>query len=178
MPVTKSTRECYEIREISRAEWANITLTTWQRIANIGTKHEHTNYGGEIVIHSSYGTWGNIWSACGVPFKEFLQHVEFDYAFGKFMGSDLNAFDGEKSLRELRRKIIDDRKHTELTREGARALWDSLDGYSFYATASPSDCVTYLSEIREDLLSDDHRDAAELIASLGKKSRNHHARAP
>lgn len=36
MPVTKSMRECYEVRE--GHEWANITLHCWDRRANVGTQ--------------------------------------------------------------------------------------------------------------------------------------------
>jgi hypothetical protein len=35
MPVTKTTRECYEVREGKPCgEWANITLHCWERTAN------------------------------------------------------------------------------------------------------------------------------------------------
>lgn len=124
MPVTKSIRECYEVRGNGRShEWANITLHCWDRPANVGTPHECTYYCGEITIQSSFGTWGYIWTACARPFKEFLCGIEFDYAFTKFMGLKLDRFDGEATLREIRRDIIERRRSGSLDKSEARDAW-------------------------------------------------------
>lgn len=120
MSVTKKTRECYEVR--NRGEWANITLHCWQRPVSGGTYHC-----GEIVINSSFGAWANTWTACGVPFKQFLCGVDFDYAFTKFMGAKLNLFDGEATLNEIKREIIRQRRRTDLNAESAREVWELLD---------------------------------------------------
>ena len=83
MPVIKTLRACYEVRDGQRCgEWANITLRCWDNPPHAGTSRTEMYYCGEIVIHSSHGNWANTWTACGEPFKRFLLDVEFDYIFG------------------------------------------------------------------------------------------------
>lgn len=124
MTVTKTTRECYEVRE--NHEWANITLACWDRPANVGTKHECTYYCGEITIQSSFGTWGYVWTACGVPFKQFLMRAEFDYVFTKFMGTKLERHDGDGTFRQVRRDIVEQRRQGSIDRAEAREVWDAV----------------------------------------------------
>lgn len=165
MPVTKSVRECYEVRDGRPVgEWANITLHCWDRLANVGTPHEGTYYCGEITIQSSFGTWGYIWTACANPFKEFLQEVEFDYAFGKFLGARLEQFDGDGSMRAMRDRIIESRKHRWLSKEDARALWDTLKEREEWATSSQDDWVRALGDAEQSLRLDRRPDAAELLS--------------
>jgi len=165
MPVTKSVRECYEVREDKpHGEWASITLHCWSRLANRGTKHEGMYYCGEITIQSSFGTWGYIWTACANPFKEFLQEVEFDYAFGKFMGAKLEQFDGEGSMRAMRERIIENRQHDWLSKADARALWDALEDCESRATCSKTDWVDALVDVAESLRLDGKPDAAKFLS--------------
>lgn len=162
MPVTKTVRECYEVRE--NREWANITLNCWSRPANVGTQHESTYYCGEIAIQSSFGTWGYIWTACANPFKEFLQEVEFDYAFGKFMGANLVQFDGDGSMRAMRERIIEHRQYTNLSKADARALWDALNEIESWATTSENDWVNALGDAAQSLRLDRKPAAAEFLS--------------
>lgn len=124
MPVTKSVRECYEVREDKRCgEWANITLKCWDN----PPKADSTRgmyYCGEITIHSSYGSWAYTWTACANPFKQFLCGIDFGYAFGKFMGTALDVFDGAATLKQIRRDILQERRQGSLDREEAREVWD------------------------------------------------------
>jgi hypothetical protein len=113
--VTKSTSELYQV--VNGHEYANIAVRCWK----IGDR-----FCGEIMINSSFGSWANIWTACGCPFKEFLATSDFDYLFGKFMGCDLNRFDGELSMKEMLRKVLRWRIEGELDRKQARAVWNAL----------------------------------------------------
>lgn len=149
MSVRKTLRECYEVR--SNGEWANITLAGWERMANLGTKHEGIYYCGEITIHSSFGTWGYIWTACANPFKEFLQQVEFDYAFWKFMGTKLHRFDGEASVREMFNWIIHDRKIHSLSKDQAREAWDALEYVRSMAECGEHDFGTAMMDVARSL---------------------------
>jgi hypothetical protein len=153
MPVKKTQRECYEVR--ADHEFANITIDCWQRQANVGTKHEGTYYCGEIVIHSSFGTWGHTWGACAVPFKQFLAEVEFDYVFTKFMGTELRRFDGEVTLREVRREILEQRRNNRTTTDEAREAWDLVAEEESRIESSETDCGYALHDIASSL-SDDH----------------------
>ena len=122
MPVAKTTRECYEVRDGRRGgEWANITLASWDNPPQPGYTRTSMYYGGEIQIHSSFGSWGHSWSSCAVPFKRFLIGAEFDYVFTKFMGTKLDRFDGEASAREVLKWIIEDRRHNGMSKAEARS---------------------------------------------------------
>jgi len=143
--ILKTTRECYEIR--ARYEWANITLRCWDRGVPGDTYHC-----GEIVIYSSFGTWGNTWTACSVPFKRFLQGIDFDYAFTKFMGGHLREFDGEETLKELKRAVIRERRRGPLNRHEARAAWEAVtDLDQHIECGSESDYGYAMREIADTL---------------------------
>lgn len=124
MSVTKTTRECYEVR--AGHEWANITLHCWDRRVNVGTQHEDTHYCGEITIQSSFGCWGYIWTACGSPFKRFLQRIEFDYAFGKFMGEKLRRYDGLATLSNISSQVLRQRRENRLDSHQAHEAWQAI----------------------------------------------------
>lgn len=114
--VRKQQMDCYRIR--AKGEWATICIAEWR-----GEKH----FGGEILIHSAFGSWANSWSACANPFKSFLCRCDFDYVFTKFMGHELRKHDGDASLKQLRKSLLDSRKTGSFDRADARELWDALD---------------------------------------------------
>jgi hypothetical protein len=149
MAVTKSVRECYEVRE--NHEWANITLACWDRPANVGTPHETTYYCGEITIQSSFGTWGYVWTACGVPFKRFLMRAEFDYVFTKFMGVKLQRHDGDGTLQQLRRDIIEQRRQGSIDKTEARDVWSAVDWESERIESDPTSCGYALMEVARQI---------------------------
>ncbi len=153
MSITKTTdAEVYRIWKDH--EWATIMLRCWSRMANVGTPHEGIYYCGEILIHSSYGAWANTWTACGSPFKRFLMKADFDYVFTKFMGTDLEVWDGEGSVKNLRRKLIEARQIGDLRREDARAFWDEIEGSESELESSQRDFFECCYRMRSDLCID------------------------
>lgn len=160
MTVTKTTRECYEVRTGEpHGEWANITLHCWDR----KIWDDSIYHCGEITIHSSYGTWGYIWTACGNNFKEFLCDIEFSYAFGKFMGASLMQFNGDASMQGLRHKVIEHRRTAWISKAEARALWDALKECEEEATCSQNDWVNALNSTASDLCDEGHKEAASML---------------
>lgn len=149
MPVSKSVRECYEVRE--NHEWANITLKCLDRRANVGTPHEGTYYCGEITIQSSFGTWGYVWTACGVPFKQFLLRAEFDYVFTKFMGTKLERHDGDGTMQQLKRDILEKRRRNHLDRDEAREVWDAVAWERDRIECDPTSCGYALMEVASQI---------------------------
>lgn len=138
--VRKQTMDCYRIR--AKGEWATICVTEWR---------SSQYYGGEILIHSSFGSWANSWSACANRFKSFLCGCDFDYVFTKFMGHELRKHDGEASLKQLHRSLIERRKHGGLDRDDARELWDALeDNRSELEDRDIHSWVETLSRISQD----------------------------
>lgn len=121
MTVTKTTREAYEIWKDH--EYATITLKCWDR--PVGEKE--TYYCGEIMINSSFGSWANTWTACASPFKKFLIRLDFGYFFSKLAGTSLEKFDGEASVKEMFKILIERRKSFSMSRLEAREAWQELE---------------------------------------------------
>ena len=170
MSCTKTTdAEVYAVRK--DYEWATIMLRCWSRPANVGTPHERPYYCGEILIHSSYGSWGNTWTACGEPFKEFLLDAEFDYVFTKFMGTRLNVWDGEGSVESLRERLLEWRKTGELTKGEARALWDEIDINETELETSERDFVECAYRMAADI---EGRNVRHFLAEPWELTRDQH----
>lgn len=153
MRVTRSTRECYEIR--NAGEWANIMLACWDRPEMTGSGMSIV-YGGEIAIHSSFGSWAYTWTACAVPFKRFLCGIEFDYAFGKFMGVALDRFDGDATLKQIKREILRQRRRTDLTATEAASVWDAVMDEDERITGNDATACGYAMMAIGDALHQNH----------------------
>lgn len=121
MSVTKATCERYTVRNGYDA--ATICIYEW---APRSDSHGPI-YGGEILVNSSFGSYCNTWSHCGMPFKRFLAGLDFDYFMGKCLGLEAKEYDGDTTVRRVKEKILEDRRDGGLGREGARELWDALD---------------------------------------------------
>lgn len=105
--VTKGICERYSV--LNGHEHATVVLRCWDNPPPAGSSRG-MYYCGEIMIHSTFGSWANTWTACGVPFKRFLIGAEFGYVFTKFMGADLERFDGEATLKQIKSDIIRQRR--------------------------------------------------------------------
>lgn len=134
--------EAYTVRAgYKDMEWATIVIRGWQAPGNDGTPREI----GEILIHSSYGSWAYQWGHLGQPFKQWLAECDDpSYVASKFMGADAYKFDGERSLADCRRSLIEDRRHGGLTKTEAREIWDWLDENESELTCSEDRFVQVL----------------------------------
>jgi hypothetical protein len=110
---------------------------------------ERVRYCGEILIHSTFGSWAYQWGHIGQPFREFLQEAEFDYVFTKFLGNDFQVFDGEGSLNNLRREVIEHRREGSINKATARALWDEIEAAQHEAEDSSASFVEALRDIAD-----------------------------
>jgi len=148
--VNKSTgMDVYRVRAGYKGyEWATICVQGWQATGNDGQPREI----GEILIHSSYGSWAYQWGHLGLPFKQWLAKADDkDYIAGKFLGSKAYVFDGQKTVAELRHRVIEKRRNDVLNRDQARAIWNwieehadelecSGDRFCERMSEGPSDC--------------------------------------
>jgi hypothetical protein len=150
MSVSKSTCERYTIRT-THHEYGSITLSCWDNPPNGQSTRTEMYFGGEIMINSSFGSWGNSWNACGVPFKQFLIGIEFDYCFTKFMGHKLQRFDGETSVRELLRSIASKRREGALSKPKAREAWELVKEHSEEAESCQHGFGTAMLAIASEL---------------------------
>lgn len=108
-------------------EYATICWESWNKL----TKHGEPLYSGEILIHSSYGTWAHYWGHCGEPFETFLADLDRSYAAGKFLGTKASVFDGEATVKGLRQSLLEDRRAGNITKNDARSIWDWIDSNEF-----------------------------------------------
>lgn len=122
MSVSKDVCERYVVKV--GMEYATIVIVEWTR--NSAMTGGETYYCGEIMINSSFGSWGNIWGACGVPFKKFLIDSDFSYLFGKFMGAKLEVYDGDATFQELLKRVINNRRDNWFDADSARRIWNAL----------------------------------------------------
>lgn len=124
--VTKSDGwEAYSVRAGEQdMEWATIIIRGWQAPGNDGRPREI----GEILVHSSYGSWAYQWGHLGQPFKEWLATMnDKHYVAGKFLGTNAYVFDGEKTLQGLRESILEARRAGDLPKSDARTIWDYVE---------------------------------------------------
>jgi len=140
MFVKKTTSEIYEIRK--HGEYANISLREW-------SKPELQQFGGEMMVHSSFGSWAYTWGATGQPFKHFLARLTFDYMMGKLMGPETEVFDAEASIKNAMKELIQARRDEKWDKDAVREAYNEL-GEHLSSSMSQADfgyiCRT-LSEI-------------------------------
>lgn len=119
----KTEAACYSFRRIGPfSAWADITLRQWPE-------------GGAIHILSDYGSFGAHWINIGCKdFREFLVSLRMDYFFGK-CGYDFREFDCAASVRCIRQGILRGRRRTDLDRDAAREVWDTLFGIDTCASS-------------------------------------------
>lgn len=142
--VTTETATVYKVRfakegdEKQRFGWADAAVRTFPR-------------GGAVSIQSDYGTYAYTWTATGDgPFLEFLCRLDFDYFMTKACG-DYHVFDYEKTVRNLKRRIIEQRRTGamhDMSKDDARGLWDILE-----ASEHTSNADYFVSELlRHDVM--------------------------
>lgn len=148
MTVTKSVAERYAVHT-QGGEYASIVVRDWSRPVNIGQGRTGTYYCGEIQIHSSFGSWGNTWSACATPFKQFLLDCEFEYVFTKFMCTKFHVFDGEASFKGLLGIVLRARWEKTIGKDEAREFYSDLDDAQAELECSSNDFCNAVFRLME-----------------------------
>lgn len=117
--------EAYQVRGgHGDYEWATILIRGFQATGNDGQPREV----GEILIHSSFGSWAYQWGHLGQPFKGWIAGCDDrSYVAEKFLGSKARVFDGDATVRELRRRIIAWRREGDFDKDQARVVWDWIE---------------------------------------------------
>jgi hypothetical protein len=116
--IRKDMAEIYDIR--ADGEWATIALVCCEKSS------VSNHWGGEILIHSSFGCFNHGWLACGKPFKEFLIGIKFDYFMKKCLGAKFYVFDGEETFKVAVSRVLEARRAKELWKTDARSMYDDL----------------------------------------------------
>lgn len=119
--VTKNTVEAYRVAV--GCEHATIVVQGWQKPSR-GAAPQQMLEQGEILIHSSHGSWGHYWGNMGRPVKQFLAGASFDYLMGKLLPGSLREFDFEASLLSWKKHLVAARRSRQLDAETFREVWD------------------------------------------------------
>lgn len=143
---TKTSCDMYRIAV--NGEYATICLAEWTR--TMRDKLEKRIFGGEILVHSSYGSYCHTWTACAVPFKQFLTRITFDSFMAKCLGNDYMVFDGAASVEQVKQAIIRQRDDEELAAEFASELLDELEAAREIAEGSEDAFHIALADLCND----------------------------
>jgi len=88
--LTKTTVECYKIRQLGGLLWADIVV-------------DASESAGRIQIASDYGSWEYYWGSFGEGFKKFLTGLDIHYTAGKF--GEGRWFDQEATINGLKKSV-------------------------------------------------------------------------
>ncbi len=145
MSVTKTTgAEVYSVK--NAGEWATIVVRAWDEPGKDG-KPWHR---GELLINSSFGAWSNYWNAPGMPFKQFLAGLEFDYLMTKLMGRSLEEHDGDATFKDLRRRFLEMRRKNRVDKGAAAWFWREMNDRHESLEGSVDSFVRACGEILEE----------------------------
>lgn len=122
MSITRTTVEAYRVQKDH--EWATIVVQGWQRNGS-GRASDTLMEQGEILVHSSFGSWGHQWCNLGRSIKPFLAGVSFDYLMGKLLPGELREFDFAASLDSWKKHLKAARRCRDLDAEQFREIWDA-----------------------------------------------------
>lgn len=140
---SKSMCEMYRVRV--KGESATFCLDQWAR-DSLGTPARRI-YGGELLVHSSFGQFCHTWNSCAVPFKQFLLGIDFDSFMTKCLGKDFLVFDGAASVAKVKQTILEHRREEGISADDARELWDSIEDVGETAVSSEEGFHIALADI-------------------------------
>lgn len=149
MPVIKSQLTKYRV--FRNGECATIALGDW---TNPKLEGRPVSYGGEILIHSSFGNFSHCWSACSVPFKEFLVGISMDSFMLKSMGPEYHKYNGKESVRKLKAAILRMRRQKLYSADDVRDLWNNVCAEEDDAEHSESGFYRLVSNLRDGQFDD------------------------
>ena len=121
--VKKSVCERYDVRSGKGHDWAVIMVD---------------ERGGVLQILSDYGEWSHAWPHHGrKSFKHFLVELGRDtyYLMNKLHGTP-DAFQEEKTKVEFRKRILELRRDSTLTKDEARDAWQLIEDADWQSSES------------------------------------------
>lgn len=165
MSVTKlDSAEVYSVK--NNYEFATIVVRCWD-----DERDGKPWYRGELLINSSFGAWANYWNAPGIPFKQFLVSLDFHYLFTKLMGTELEVYDGDGTVKDLKKRLLEMRRKRQLNSAGAKWLWGEIQDSIDRMEASKEGFIEACSAISKDVeeswnreLKHDIQEIVELLA--------------
>jgi len=82
---------------------------------------------GTFASYGTFGTYAYQWQAIGDrTLKQFVAGLDFDYFMNKAKEGSYTEFDAEKTIVQMKDRVLDMRRWEELTKEQAREAWREL----------------------------------------------------
>lgn len=122
MPVIKSQLAKYRV--LRNGESATIALGDW---ANPKADGKPVTYSGELLVHSTLGSFSYIGHCCTVPFKQFLANIDFNGFVQNCLGRAYQEFDSQETVAKLKRAVLYLRRSKVYRSQTAWDLWEKLD---------------------------------------------------
>ena len=108
MKVTKQNVVVYQLRELGRGGWADITIDEGEK-------------SGRISIASDWGNWSNYWGACGESFIDFICDLDIHYFAGKV---GMNRWiDADATMRSWKRQVLEARRREDIEADEAKEIY-------------------------------------------------------
>ena len=128
MKVEKGTSQFESYALSDGFDGGTVLLREWTQQRKDGISHC-----GEILFHTSYGSYAYTWISMACRLKQFLSDAarrgERGYIMGKFAGSELMEPDIEATVKRFREEVCRDRRDRRLTKDQARKDWETIDDY-------------------------------------------------
>lgn len=113
MTVNKSTCEVYDVSQ--NGEYATMALRAW-RTTTPGGRVQHA---GEVLIHSSFGSFCYTWPNVAVPFKQFLRDISYESFMRKTLGLSSRVYCPGKTGEQFTRLLESLVAGSSITRQQA-----------------------------------------------------------
>lgn len=110
---------------------------------------------GEFSLQSDWGNGSYRWNigALGAPsLKDFLADTSPDYVLSKFSYENKELkerFDADKTRKEMRKHLCEERRRLSLKQDEARELWEQVEG--FYDEANSSGDLLAVERMEKEL---------------------------
>ncbi len=137
--------ETHAFRVGNGHEWMDVTIRT----RTSPTRSNPENKSHDLMIHSSYGSWGFNWRHAGSEtWREWFSDLQFDYMMGKLMGAALYvAIEPDEAWDRAKRCIVDEVKRDWRTAAEARKLIQAVrKGFSWGDPESINEVFNLLNE--------------------------------
>lgn len=130
--IRKSQADTYRIR--NQGEYACFAIECWERPTPRPEDPDGVSYAGELMINSSFGSFCNQWSSCGVPFRQFLLSLSMESFLEKCLGEMADEFDHDKSHKNIKRTVLKARRTKDLTKGEASDIFQLVNSLHQFQT--------------------------------------------
>jgi hypothetical protein len=82
---------------------------------------------GYFSVISDFGNYAYFWTHAGMEFRKFLTQLDWHYVATKISPVQHGPFDGDRTVQNVKRRILELRRRHSLTKEEADEEWQNAD---------------------------------------------------